>query len=72
MVGRSSKQAWEVGEMVKVGFISGLEVVAKCPTPGDYAPDAYVLYQGKTDRHYRFVPHRGIERRMSCADAMKA
>ncbi len=33
---------WEVGEMVKVGFLT-LKVLAKVPTPGDYMPDAYAL-----------------------------
>lgn len=69
---RSAKQSWDIGETVKVGFISGLEVIKKIPTPGDYAPDAYVLWQAKTNRFYRFVPHKGIERRESLQDAMEA
>lgn len=62
MINRS-KQAWEVGEVVKVGFLE-LRVTAKQPTPGDYAPDAYLLCGlGKNEnRKYRFVPHNGIER----------
>lgn len=55
---RKSKQEWEVGATVKVGFLSGLIVVAKVPTPGDYAPDAYVLSRG--DKWYSFVPHNGL------------
>jgi hypothetical protein len=59
----NSKQAWQVGETVKVGFMS-LRVVAKEPTPGDYMPDAYILCGlGKNEqRKYRFVPHNGLER----------
>lgn len=59
----NSKQAWEIGETVKVGFMS-LRVVEKEPTPGDYAPDAYILCGlGKNEqRRYRFVPHNGLER----------
>ncbi len=68
---RNSKQLWEVGEVVKVGFLSGLKVLAKVPTPGDYAPDAYVLGTA-TGRIYRFVPHKGIERRTDLADALAA
>lgn len=64
-----SKQRWEVGETVKVGFMS-LRVCAKVPTPGDYAPDAYALTNASGDRFYRFVPHNGCERRQSLADAM--
>jgi topoisomerase IA-like protein len=55
---RKSKQEWEVGATVKVGFLSGLIVIAKVPTPGDYAPDAYLLSRG--DKWYSFVPHNGL------------
>lgn len=66
------RRSWQVGDVVNVGFIRGLEVVKKIPTPGDYAPDAYALWQPKTDRFYRFVPHKGIERCASLADALAA
>lgn len=56
-----AKQDWQVGEIVNVGFIKGLMVVRKEPTPGDWAPDAWLLVS-KDNRHYRFVPHLGIER----------
>lgn len=68
---RNSKQVWEIGEVVKVGFISGLKVLAKVPTPGDYAPDAYVLGTAE-GRIYRFVPHNGIERRANLEEALAA
>ena len=57
----NSSQNWEVGQTVKVGFLSNLTVIAKVPTPGDYAPDAYTLRSAK-GVEYRFVPHNGIER----------
>lgn len=57
----NSKQAWEVGSVVRVGFLSNLTVKAKEPTPGDYMPDAYILEAGN-GRQYRFVPHNGLER----------
>ena len=38
----NSKQDWSVGSQVKVGFMK-LTVVAAKPTPGDWAPDAYIL-----------------------------
>lgn len=69
---RNSKQAWEVGQTVKVGFLTGLTVIAKVPTPGDYAPDAYALEHVASGRFYRFVPHNGIERCASRAEAMAA
>lgn len=56
----NSKQQWEVGNTVKVGFMT-LTVVRKVPTPGDYAPDAYELVSAK-GINYRFVPHKGLER----------
>lgn len=60
---QTSKQQWEVGEVVRVGFLS-LRVVAKEPTPGDYKPDAYVLcgLGANEKKRYRFVPHNGLER----------
>lgn len=60
---RNSNQTWEVGEVVKVGFLT-LRVTEKVPTPGDSAPDAYILCGLGSNNHrtYRFVPHNGIER----------
>lgn len=58
---QSSKQVWEVGEMVRVGFLQ-LRVTAKEPTPGDYMPDAYLLTDKTGSKVYRFVPHNGLER----------
>jgi hypothetical protein len=59
----NSRQEWQVGEAVKVGFLS-LRVIAKEPTPGDYKPDAYILcgLGANEQRRYRFVPHNGLER----------
>jgi hypothetical protein len=55
-----SKQAWEIGQTVKVGFLSGLVVMTKIATPGDYAPDAYILR--RNEQLYKFVPHNGLEK----------
>jgi len=60
MVKRST-QVWEVGQTVKVGFLS-LVITAKEPTPGDYMPDAYHLRSLDGSKTYRFVPHNGLER----------
>jgi hypothetical protein len=67
---RRVRQDWTIGQTVSVGFLRDLTVVEKVLTPGDYAPDAYVLRRG--DVYYRFVPHKGIERRQSLADARMA
>jgi hypothetical protein len=64
-----SKQNWQVGETVKVGFMS-LIVAAKVPTPGDYLPDAYALTNKGATAFYRFVPHNGLSRCDSLAEAM--
>jgi len=56
----NSTQTWEVGESVKVGFLS-LRILAKVATPGDYAPDAYVMCNKAGDKFYRFVPHKGLQ-----------
>lgn len=57
----NTAQAWEVGETVKVGFLT-LRITAKEPTPGDYMPDAYLLTDKTGVKKYRFVPHNGLER----------
>lgn len=57
---KNSKQVWEVGEMIKVGFLS-LLVTGKEATPGDYRPDAYLLCNQAGTKRYRFVPHFGLE-----------
>lgn len=64
------KQNWEVGQIVNVGFVSGLEVIGKVPTPGDWMPDIYVLVQAATKRIYRFVPHNGLTRCGSLEEAV--
>ena len=57
-----AKQNFTPGALVNIGFLRGLRVVAKIPTPGDHAPDAYALRDESNDRWYRFVPHLGISR----------
>ena len=66
---RRAKQDWTIGQVVKVGFVSGLEIIRKVATPGNYLPDQYVLRQQGTDRIYRFVPHNGLSRCASGAEA---
>lgn len=54
-----TKQDWTPGAVVKVGFLS-LEVVGCVPTPGDYRPDDYRLWNPKTGAKYTFTPHNGL------------
>jgi hypothetical protein len=56
---QTSRQTWEIGHSVKVGFMS-LTVTNKIPTPGNFEPDAYLLSNGKAE--YVFVPHHGIQK----------
>jgi catalase len=56
-----TKQNWTTGQAVKVGFLS-LMVVQSIPTPGDYAPDAYLLINHAQTQLYKFVPHNGVEK----------
>lgn len=60
---RNTRQTWEVGEIVRVGFMT-LRVVAKIPTPGDYRPDVYRLcgLGQHAARQYDFCPHHGLTR----------
>lgn len=68
---KNSKQLWEVGEAVKAGFLT-LIVCAKVATPGDFLPDAYALTNRAGTAFYRFVPHNGLTRCESLAEAMEA
>ena len=58
---KNSKQNWQVGATVKVGFLS-LVVKAAIATPGDYMPDAYILSNQAGTQFYKFVPHNGLEK----------
>lgn len=64
-----AKQNWNIGQIVKVGFVGGLEVLEKIATPGNYLPDQYVLRQQGTGRLYSFIPHNGLSRCMSLEQA---
>lgn len=65
----SSRQNWNLGQIVKIGFVTGLEIVEKIATPGNYLPDHYVLRQQASGRIYRFVPHNGLSRCASLDEA---
>lgn len=67
------RQSFDLGNVVKVGFVEGLEVIKKIATPGDYRPDFYVLWQAQTNRFYAFQPHRGgLTRCATLTEAMGA
>lgn len=56
-----SKQNWEVGSQVRVGFLS-LVVRTALATPGDGLPDAYILSNQAGTQLYKFVPHNGLQK----------
>lgn len=58
---RDTKQQWQAGQQVRVGFLT-LTVRVAVPTPGDGLPDAYILVNAAGTQLYRFVPHRGVEK----------
>ena len=66
---KMAKQNWTIGQVVKIGFVAGLEIIQKVATPGDYMPDLYVLRQQNTGRIYKFVPHNGLSRCSSIDEA---
>lgn len=67
---RNTTQNWTPGRVVSVGFLR-LEVVRAVPTPGDFAPDAYILRSQTSAQLYRFVPHNGIQK-ITAAEALPA
>lgn len=58
---KHSKQIWESGQTVRVGFLQ-LKIVAAIPTPNDSLPDVYFLTNLAGDKLYQFVPHQGLTR----------
>lgn len=65
-----AKQDWSIGAVVRVGFLR-LRVLAKVATPGNWLPDQYALTDATGERFYRFVPHNGLTRCATLADAME-
>lgn len=61
----TAKQDWQIGEVVNVGFVKGLEVIRKNGA-------IFVLWQAATNRFYSFQPHMGICRHSSLNDALAA
>lgn len=58
---QNTRQNWQPGQTVKIGFLS-LTVIRCTPTPGDYLPDYYTLKNPKTNALYKFTPHHGLEK----------
>lgn len=56
-----AKQTWAVGQIVNVGFVKHLTVMARIPTPGDYRPDIWRLISAN-GTVYEFTPHFGLQK----------
>jgi hypothetical protein len=56
---KNSKQAWTVGQAVKVGFMT-LTVVTPVAARGDGLPGAYILTNGS--QFFSFIPHNGLSK----------
>lgn len=54
---KNSKQSWQVGSTVRVGFLSLVVIASLAPT-GDGLPGAHILTNGS--QLYAFVPHNGL------------
>lgn len=56
----SKNVSWEIGAIVNIGFMKGLEVVS-VRAEFDGLPDIYTL-KGKNGAIYEFIPHNGLSR----------
>jgi hypothetical protein len=53
-----TKQNWNIGQTVKVGFMT-LKVLS-VQSIKDSLPDIYTLESPKTGKKYQFIPHNGL------------
>lgn len=60
---KNSKQIWEKGQIVKVGFLQ-LKVSGKINTDNrdNWKPDGYILTSLDGTKEYEFIPHNGLHR----------
>ena len=56
---KNSKQAWQVGQSVRCGFLT-LTVIASLAPRGDGLPGAQILTNGS--QLYSFTPYSGLEK----------
>lgn len=57
---KNTKQNWEIGQVVKVGFLS-LRIVSM-RAEYDHLPDIYTLESLDSTKQYEFIPHNGLTR----------
>jgi hypothetical protein len=56
----NTRQNWQIGALVNVGFMRNLKVI-KVDAVFDSLPDIYTLESSKGTR-YEFTPHNGLVR----------
>ncbi len=56
---KNTKQNWQIGEVVKVGFMKNLEVMSMVAIK-DSLPDIYLLKSLDSGSFYEFIPHNGL------------
>ena len=56
----NTKQNWEVGKTVKVGFLT--LIVTGIRQVKDDLPDIYELVSPNRTKRYEFIPHNGLTR----------
>ena len=55
-----SKQKWEIGNVVNVGFLKLRITGRKAITDGK--PDIYIMESIDGTKQYEFIPHNGLSR----------
>ena len=55
-----TKQNWDIGQIVKVGFLK-LKII-NIKSINDGLPDIYILKSLDDTRLYEFIPHNGLNR----------
>jgi hypothetical protein len=69
---KNQRENWTVGEIVRVGFLSLRIIGNKIATPGNYAADEWPMESLNGKGFYRFIPHRGLYKMGSRAEALSA
>ena len=57
----NTRQSWQIGDRVNVGFMKDL-LVTKIDAIVDGLADIYTLKNTNNNKLYQFTPHNGIER----------
>ena len=56
----NTKQNWQIGKTVKVGFLT--LIITNIRQVKDGLPDIYDLVSPNREKQYEFIPHNGLRR----------